>query len=129
MPTRPGIVLLSLALGAAALTTASPAVAGDDPERRVGTCTASSDWKLKVTEEAGRLYVVATLDSGVGDQVWDWTLLHNDEVSDEGRKATRDESGFFRISRTMLDFPGTDDVGFRATQPRTGETCRARIAY
>lgn len=129
MPTRPGLVLLSLALGAAALTTASPAVARDEPERRVGTCTASSDWKFKVTEDAGRLYVSATLDSGVGDQVWDWTLLHNGEVSDEGRRSTRDDEGYFRVNRTMIDLPGTDDVGFRATQPRTGETCRARILF
>jgi len=129
MPTRPGLVLLSLALGAAALTTASPAVARDEPERRVGTCTASSDWKLRVTEDEGRLRVVATLDSGVGDQVWNWTLRHNGDESDIGRKETRDESGAFTVVRSMIDLPGTDFITFRADQARTGEVCRASIDY
>lgn len=128
-------IVLSLALGAAALSGA-PALAKDGGATKDGpvrkNCDGSADVRLnakKIDGNVDRFEVVAAVFSP-DDDVWDWVMRHDGEVSASGDVKARDDiDRSFRVSRTMLDFYGTDDVVFRATNRRTGEVCRVYVGY
>lgn len=132
-------IVLSLVLGAAALSSAPSALASDggnakDTEVDKSNCGAgtSSRAKLKVASlEANnsRLMIIGTVWSDDSD-AWDWKLRHNGELSDSGRaRGNEDTDLSFRVNRTMFDGFGTDDIVFRAENARTGEVCRMLVDY
>jgi hypothetical protein len=132
-------IVLSLALGAAALVSAPVALAGDggnatDVQKDRDSCGegTATRAKLKVSTLEGndsRLMVVGTVWSDDND-VWVWKLKHNGEVSDDGRARGDEEKDLsFRINRTMVNLLGTDDVVFRAENQRTGEVCNPSLSY
>ena len=81
---------------ASLVAVAAPAHAkgGDDVVRR-GDCAASTDWKLKVDTDDGRLEVEGEIDSNRNGQTWTWLIRHNGSVSARGTKTTRAPSGSF----------------------------------
>jgi hypothetical protein len=48
-------------------------------------------------------------------------------VTANGTKRTTAPSGSFTVSRRVVDRAGTDRIGWRATNPATGETCRGSL--
>lgn len=130
-------IVLSLALGAAALSGA-PALAKDGGTTRDGVdrdqCNPSSVSRAKLRVDyadgnTSRLVVTASVWSDDAD-VWEWKLRHNGAVSDDGRARGREETDLsFRVSRTMINWDGTDDIVFRAENQRTGEVCRAFVPF
>jgi hypothetical protein len=126
-------VVLSLVLGAAALSGA-PALAKDGGAAKDGIvrdqCGAGTDSraKLKVDTLDGnstRLSVVGVVFSD-DDDVWEWRMRHNGELSFDGRARGREDVDLaFRVSRTMINWDGQDTIVFRAENTRTGEVCRA----
>ncbi len=133
---RSPAIVLSLALGAAALSVA-PALAKDggatkDVQRDSCDSSTVSRAKLKVDLADGnnsRLVVTGSVWSDDAD-VWDWKLRHNGELSDSGRARGREETDLsFRVIRGMINFYGPDDIVFRAENLRTGEVCRAYLEY
>ncbi|GAB6987423.1 hypothetical protein [Nocardioides pyridinolyticus] len=136
MIVRRGLaIVLSLVLGAAALSGA-PALAKDGGAAKDGparvNCAGSSDVRLTfkgIDGNSDRFIVVGAVFSN-DDDIWDWTMRHNGDVSAQGDVQARDDiDRSFRISRSMLDFYGVDDVGFRAVNRRTGEVCRISRDY
>lgn len=132
-------IVLSLALGAAALVSAPIAFAGDggnatDVQKDRDPCGegTASRAKLKVGTLDGnnsRLLVVGTVWSDDND-VWEWRMRHNGELSFDGRARGREDVDLaFRVSRTMINWGGADDIVFRAENLRTGEVCRASLSY
>jgi len=132
-------IVLSLVLGAAALLAVPSAAWSDggnaqDPQVDRDPCGDGTPTraKLKVgtTENNNlRLVAIGTVWSNDTDS-WDWKLKHNGEVSDSGRsRGSEDEALSFRVSSTMLNGYGTDDIVFRAENLRTGEVCRTYVAY
>ncbi|HEU5038258.1 MAG TPA: hypothetical protein VFT70_14715 [Nocardioides sp.] len=133
---RSPAIVLSLVLGAAALS-AAPALAKDGGAAKEvdrDGCTRGTDtWaKLKVDTLPGndnRLQVVGVVYSDDSD-LWDWRLKHNGDVSDEGRARGREDvDRAFRVTRTMLNYIGTDTIVFRAENLSTGEVCRATVDF
>lgn len=129
-------IVLSLVLSAAALSVA-PALAKDGgiakEVDRDGCDRGSDTWaKLKVDTVDGnnnRLQVVGVVYSDDTD-LWDWRLRHNGDTSDEGRARGREDvDRAFRVTRTMLNYVGTDTIVFRAENLSTGEVCRASVDY
>lgn len=127
-------VVLSLVLSAAALSVA-PALAKDggvakDVERN--PCGASSSVRLRlepVDGNADRFNVIGAVYSE-DDDVWSWKLRHNSDLSFWGDVRARDDiDRSFRVTRTMLDVSGVDEVVFRAENQRTGEVCRVTNDY
>lgn len=132
-------IVLSFVLGAAALVSAPIALASDggnatDVEKAkdpcdIGTPTRS---KLKVgtlEDNSSRLLIVGIVWSDDND-VWEWRMRHNGELSFEGRARGREDIDLaFRVSRTMINWDGADEVVFRAENQRTGEVCRASLSY
>ncbi len=132
-------IVLSLALGAAALVSAPIAFAGDggnatDPQKDWSSCGegTATRAKLRVSTLDGnnsRLQVIGSVWSNDTD-AWLWKLKHNGEVSDDGRARGSEETDLsFRVIRTMVNLYGADDVVFRAENQRTGEVCRASLSY
>lgn len=122
--------VLSLVLSAAALVMAPSAMAGGgEPAQDKDPCENSSTVKLRVTPQAdGRFEVVGIVWSN-DDDVWDWKMKHEGDVSAEGDVKAKDADKSFKITRTMVDFVGSDKFVFRADNRSTGEVCRAALTY
>lgn len=138
---RSPAVVLSLALSAAALVSAPAAVASDGGAAKDSPPVVDRDGCDRGTSTTARLKV-DTLDGNatrfqvVGvvfsddDDVWAWRLKHNGTLSDDGRARGREDVDLaFRVSRTMINFDGTDTIVFRAEDQRTGEVCRTVVDY
>ncbi len=123
---RIGAVALA---GTALLATAGPALANDADVIRRGGCSGSSDWKLKASPENGRIEVEGEVDSNRTGQTWKWRMLHNGTVSASGTATTTGPSGSFDVRRLMVNLAGTDQIGWRATNPATGEVCRGSLSF
>jgi hypothetical protein len=107
--------------------TAAPAAAGSDDVRRSGSCSGSTDWKIKAGPDDGRIEVEAEIDSNRAGQTWHWRLRHDAKLVDRGRAVTHAPSGSFSVERRTANSPGGDAFRFRATNRATGETCVARV--
>ena len=122
-------------LGAVALSgvvlagLATPALANDADGIRRGSCSGSSDWKLKASPENNRIEVEGEVDSNINGQTWKWRMRHNGEVSARGKAKTSGPSGSFDVRRLMVDVSGADRIGWWAKNPATGEVCRGSLRY
>lgn len=132
---RSPAIVLSLALGAAALSVA-PALAKDGGVTKDGPgrkdCDGSSEARLVSKPVEGNDYRVQIIGTVFSDDedFWDWKLRRNGEVVYDGRAKGREDSDLaFRVNRTMIDFSGPDEVVFRAENARTGEVCRYVTSY
>lgn len=136
VPTGHGEPMRTLALATAALLTvpalalasAAPAQADDDDRQRRGSCSGSTDWKIKAGPDDGRMEVEAEIDSNRTGQTWRWTLRHNGTVADQGRSTTRGPSGSFEVERRTGNARGTDHYRLRAVHRASGEVCVARVS-
>lgn len=122
--------VLTLGVSAAALVLAPSAMAGGGgPATDKDPCEKSSTVKLRVTpQDDGRFEVVGIVWSD-DDDIWDWKMKHEGDVSAEGDVKAKDADKSFKITRTMVDFVGPDKFVFRADNRRTGEVCRAALTY
>jgi hypothetical protein len=100
---------------------------GDNRVIRVGNCTGSADWKLKVKTDDGRLEVEGEVDSNQTGQRWAWTISHNGSVSARGTSRTTGRSGSFSVERKIVNLAGADRILFRAVH--AGQVCRGVINY
>ena len=108
----------ALSLAAATLLPtlgAAPASASDREVRTQGSCSRTSDWKLKVKQDDGRLEVEAEVDSNVAGQTWTWRISDNGTRVAHGQATTRGPSGSFSVGRRIADRAGADRVTLRAT--------------
>jgi len=110
---------------------AVPAHAGDDDREviRQGSCSGSTDWKIKAKADDGRIEVESEVDSNRTGQVWHWTLRHDGAVAAKGRSTTTGRSGSFEVERKTGNAAGTDAFKFRAVNRASGEVCVARVRF
>ena len=111
-----------LATGMLATAPAIAAKSGD--VIRTGSCSASSDWKLKVKPDNGRLEVEFEVDSNRNGQVWNVVLKHNGSAFFTGHRTTQAPSGSFSVTKFTSNATGTDTIVGKATNPNTGEVCK-----
>ena len=124
-------VLAGTAVAAAVLSLAAPPATahnGDDKVRR-GSCSGSTDWKVKVGPEDGRLEVEGEIDSSRRGQTWRWRLYHNGSLSAHGLRTTSGSSGSYKVRRTSVDLRGTDRFTLRARNTRNNELCVGTVNY
>ena len=121
----------ALAVPALALTALAPVPAfasgGDDANRNAGSCSGSTDWKIKAKADDGRIEVEAEIDSNQVGQTWAWKLKDNGVVVSKGSSTTQGASGSFSVERKPANAAGTDHFVFRAVY--AGEVCRATVAW
>jgi hypothetical protein len=115
---------------ATALTAAILAgpVAGTAPAKdgdviRQGACSGRSDWKLKLSDEDGRIEVEFEVDQNVVGDVWRVRIRHDGELVFADRRTTRGPSGSFEVRIVEPDRAGDDAFRARAVNTSTGETC------
>ena len=120
--TGAAVLLIATALPAIAAGTAH---AGDDETIRRGSCSGSTDWKIKAKPDDGRIEVEAEIDSNRNGQTWRWVLRHEGNVADRGQSVTRGPSGSFEVERRTSNAAGPDSFRFRAVHG--GEVCVARV--
>jgi hypothetical protein len=118
----------ALATGIAASGTTA-AVANDADVIKRGSCSGASDWKVKASPEDGRIEVEGEVDSNRVGQTWRWRILHDGDVSARGTATTTAPSGSFEVRRVLVNSPGSDTIGWRATNPATGETCTGNLVF
>jgi hypothetical protein len=118
-----------LVAAASCVAISAPAQAKGTDQVRTGSCTGTSDWKLKVGPEDGRLEVEGQVDSNRVGQTWTWRIVHNGSVSATGTRTTLAPSGSFTVRRTVLNRAGTDSIVWRADNVRSGETCRGTLSF
>ncbi|NUR10042.1 MAG: hypothetical protein HOQ45_23935 [Nocardioidaceae bacterium] len=116
-------------LAATFTVTATPAMAASGDKIRRGDCTGSTNWRLKVGPESGRLETEGQIDSRHNGQTWNWRLWHNGSISYRGTKTTKAPSGSFEVRRLLVNLKGTDTITFRARNPRSGEVCRGTVHF
>ena len=122
--------ILGVALaGALALSVAGarPASAKDGDVIRRGPCSASAEWKLKLSPENGRIEVEYEVDSNVNGQTWRVKIFQNGDRVFRGRRTTSGPSGSFDLRLVRPDTQGRDT--FRARATNAGQTCTGRASF
>jgi hypothetical protein len=108
---------------------AAPSLAKDGDVIRQGSCSAATDWKLKLSKEDGRIEVEFEVDQNRNGRSWDVALKQDGTTFWSGVRTTRAPSGSFEVRRLAADRAGVHTFVGRAVNPATGEVCRgsARI--
>ncbi len=122
--------ILGVALaGALALTVAGavPAAAKDGDVIRRGSCSAGAEWKLKLSEEDGRIEVEYEVDSNVNGQSWRVAIFKNGNRIFRGTRTTTGPSGSFEVRVVTSNTAGTD--AFRARAVNGDQVCRGAASF
>jgi hypothetical protein len=125
------IIRLAVAglLAAAPLAMSAPAAqAGSGDVIRTGSCSAASDWKLKLSPEDGRIEVEFEVDQNVVGDTWRVRFFRNGTLFATARATTRAPSGSFEVRRLANNGAGTDAFRVRAANLGTGEVCVGRAS-
>jgi hypothetical protein len=115
--------IVAIAAVAGMIGGAGMAIAKDGDVIRRGSCSGSSDWKLKLSPEDGRIEVEFEVDSNKVGQTWHVRLEDNGAKFFGGSRVTQGSSGSFTVRKVTADLAGTDHIKGRATNAATGETC------
>jgi hypothetical protein len=123
--------ILTVALSAALVLTvtgAAPAGAKAGDVIKRGSCSASSDWKLKLSPEDNGIQAEFEVDSNRSGQAWTVKLFHEGHKILHGTRRTGGASDSFTVRKVANDTSGTDSYRARAMNKSTGETCVGRAS-
>jgi hypothetical protein len=119
-------------LGATAMlltAMAGPVAANDSDVIKTGSCSGSSDWKLKVGLDDGRIDMEFEVDQNRVGKTWSVRLKDNGDVFWQGERVTQAPSGSFEVSKRTANRAGDDRIVARAVNVNSGEVCRGVITY
>ena len=108
---------------------AMQALARDGDVIRRGSCTGVSDWKLKLSEENGRVEVEYEVDQNRVGDTWRVRIRHNGDLVFAGRRTTQAPSGSFEVRILQRNRNGDDVFKGRAVNLRTGAVCGGRAVW
>jgi hypothetical protein len=127
---RAALSTLGVGVLASGMLATVPAVAAKGTDVvRTGNCSSSSDWKLKVSPDDGRLEVEFEVDQNRNGQVWNVVLKHNGTAFFRGQRTTQAPSGSFAVRKFTRNAAGTDTIVGKATNPKSGEVCKGTINF
>lgn len=127
--TRRAALLGTAIAASVALAPAAHASGGNDDVIKRGSCSGTSDWKLKVGTDDGRLDVEFEVDSNKVGQTWNVRIFDNGTRFFAGTRTTTAPSGSFEVDARTANQPGADRIVARATNPATGEVCRGVLTF
>jgi hypothetical protein len=122
------VIAITLLVGASIWVAAPAASAGGQEVIQRGSCSAQSDWKLKVKPDNARLELEFEVDQNVVGEVWRVRIMQNGTQIFVGTRTTQGPSGSFEVRRRPTDAAGVDRFVARATNLTSGETCVGRIS-
>ena len=111
------------------LSTAPVAMAKDGDVIKRGSCSAASDWKLKLSPQDGKIEVEFEVDSNKVGQTWQVRLTQNGTQIFSGSRVTQAPSGSFTVRKVTPNKAGTDMIRGRAVNAATGETCVGSASF
>jgi hypothetical protein len=121
------IVIGLAALSLAAMAPSAFASGGGSQVRAKGSCSANSDWEMRV-EDRGSFRVRWDADSGIPGQTWTMSVSRNGSQIGSGSRVTNSRGeAEFRL-RGVANPAGTDTFTGSATNPATGETCSGAVS-
>jgi hypothetical protein len=116
---------LAALVAAVALVAAAPAVASDDDDIiRRGSCSGSTDWKLKLDLDDGRIETEFEVDQNRNGQRWRVVLKRDGNRFFKGVRTTHGPSGSFEVERKTRNPAGSDRIKARAVNLKSGEVCK-----
>lgn len=107
----------------------TPAMAKSGDVVRTGSCSGSTDWKLKLSPEDGRIEVQYEVDSNKVGQTWKVKIFKNGDRIFRGSRTTKAPSGSFEVRTVTSDPAGSDTFRARAKNPSTDEVCTGRATF
>ena len=122
-----GGLLFVLALGAYSAPAATFAKGGAPVVSVTGTCSLHSTSKLKATHDGSRIEVEFQVDQNRNNRVWNVRIWDNGHRVYAAARTTVAPSGSFTVRRLIPNRAGVDTIFARATNIKTGETCRATL--
>jgi hypothetical protein len=127
---KKGITIgLVAAFAVGALAVSPSALAKDGDVRKQGNCSEGSDWKLKLSEENGKIEVEFEVDQNkVGDK-WQVTLKHDGERFYREVKETKGPSGSFEVEKVEPNLQGDDRFVGKALNLSTDEECKGTAVW
>jgi hypothetical protein len=102
-------------------TTNAFAKAGD--VIKSGACSGTSDWKLKLSPDNGKIEVEYQVDSNKAGQTWKVRLFENGNRIFAGTRTTQAPSGSFTVRVLAANTAGSDSFRARAENVNNGEIC------
>jgi hypothetical protein len=117
------IIAAALAGSLALVVPAGVAVAGNNDVIQQGSCSGSSDWKLKLSPEDNGIEAEFEVDQNVSGDRWRVRILHDGDLAFRGTRTTGGASGSFEVRIVENDNSGTDNFRARARNVSTGEVC------
>lgn len=125
------VLTATVLAGTIALAGAVPASAkgGSRGVEARGNCSSAATWKLKAKPDNGRLEVEMEVDSNRVGQIWAVRIRDNGVTVFAANRATRTPSGSFSVELRVPNRAGRDAFLGTARNPRTGQTCTARVTY
>lgn len=122
---------IALALTAAfvLVVPAQLAMAGQNDVIERGSCSDSSEWKLKLSSENGGIEAEFEVDQNVSGDRWRVKIRHDGDVAFRGTRVTRGASGSFDVRIVESDGAGTDRFTAKARNTSTGEVCVGRASF
>jgi hypothetical protein len=111
---------------AVAGTTAAHAKSGDVIRR--GACSGTSDWKLKLSPDNGKIEVEYEVDSNKVGQRWRVRLFENGHRIFAGHRKTQGASGSFTVRVLANNTAGGDSFRARAVNGATNEVCGGKAS-
>jgi hypothetical protein len=98
--------------------------------RNSGSCSASTDWKLKAkAEDSGRIEVELEIDSNRVGQKWYLSMNDNGSRFYTSSRRTLAPSGSFTVERHPVNRAGTDHITATVRNSVSGEVCRAVVTF
>ena len=116
-------VMAALVASLAFVLPAGVAVAGDNDVIQEGSCSGSSDWKLKLSPEDGGIEAEFEVDQNVSGDRWRVRIRHDGDLAFRGTRTTGGASGSFEVRIVENDNSGRDAFRARARNVSTGEVC------
>lgn len=130
--TPPGrrAALITSVLATAMLVAAPLGVAAKDGDIiRTGSCSAATDWKLKLSPEDRGIEVEFEVDQNRNGQTWTVKLKRDGVRFWRGQRTTQPPSGSFEVRKVASDGAGSERIVGVATNPRSGEVCRGVAVF
>lgn len=123
-----GIAALAATLLALAPTALAGQSKGGKGIIKTGKCSASSNWKLKVKSDDGRIETEFEVDQNRVGKRWRVTFMRNGASAFTGIRTTVAPSGSFSVQRLLASSAGGNQIVATARALKGGETCRAAIS-
>ena len=108
---------------------AVPTLAKDGDVIRRGACSGDSDWKLKLSDQDGRIEVEYEVDQNKVGDTWRVRIRHNGDLVFAGTRTTQAPSGSFEVRILQRNRSGDDVFRGRAVNLRTDEVCGGRAVW